>query len=77
LRQGLRQHVILNRNGHVVAQQIERAQFLVVEQGLAIPAAQRDQSDKLAADFQRGDALEQFRRNVSIRTQEDFVRAPH
>ena len=67
--------MILDGDCHVVAKQIESAQFLVVEQGIAVAAAQCDQSDKFAVHFQRRDALEQFRRNIPVRTQEDFIGA--
>ena len=51
LRQGLRQHVVLNGNRHIVAQQVEGSQFLVVEESVAFAASQRDQPTSLPPTF--------------------------
>ncbi len=65
--------MILHGDSHVVAQQFESIQFFGIVEGIAFPAAERDNSDQLAADFQRRDALEQFGRDVAIRTQKSFI----
>ena len=47
----------------------------VVEESVNLASAQRDQADKFAADFQRGDALEQLRGDTSVRAQENVIGA--
>src|ERR1700680_2130795 len=67
--------MILYGDRYIVAQQIESAEFFAVEESIALAAAQRDHSHKLAADLQWSDALEEFGSDVSIRTQVDFIGA--
>src|ERR1700758_3343605 len=66
--------MILHRDSYVVAQQFKRVQFFGIVEGISFPSAECDNTDQLAADFQRRDAFEQFRRHVAIRTQKGFIR---
>ena len=74
LRDGLRERVILNRQRDVAAEQFERIEFAVFVERIAGSAAESDDSGKASSGFQGREALEQFRRDVAIRTQEDRVR---
>ena len=67
--------MILYGDRHIIAQQVQGAEFFVVKQGIALAAAERHHSHKLAADFQWSDALEELRSHISVRAQEDVIGA--
>jgi len=68
LRQRLAKGVILNSQRHVVAQHFKSVELLLVVGRFAGPPSQGNDSNQFAADSQRANALEQFRRDVAVRT---------
>jgi len=70
----LRQRVILHGQGNVAAEQVERVEFAVFVKRVSGAAAQAHDSGQTASGFQRRKALEQFRRDVAVGTEEHGVR---
>jgi hypothetical protein len=70
LRNRLSEHVILNGESDVAAEQFEGVEFIVFVKRFAGTAAQTDDAGEAASGFQRSQALEQFWRDVAVRTQE-------
>ena len=71
--QRLAESVILNGQCHVVAQHLKSVELVFFVQGIARPASEGNHSNQLSPDLQRANALEQFRRDIAVRTQKDVV----
>ena len=65
--------MVLNGERHIVAQEIERLQFLFVIEGIAFATPKRDCSNQPAANSQRSHAAKQFGRNVAVRAKKGIV----
>ncbi len=70
----LRESVVLNGERDVAAEKFESVEFAVFVERVAGAAAQSDNSGQTSDCLQRGEALEQFRRDVAIGTQEHGIR---
>ncbi len=66
--------MILNGQRNVAAQQIECVEFAVFIERIPGTAAQGDHSRQSSSGFQRGEAFEEFGRDIAIGTQEHRIR---
>lgn len=71
LSQRLAESVILDRQRHVVAQHLKGFERVFFVHRIAGAASEGDYSGEFAPDSKRADALEQFGRDISVRTQKD------
>src|SRR6267378_4832531 len=71
--QRLAESVILNGQRHVVAQHFKSVERVFFVCRFAGPASQSDHSGELSPNFQRTNTLEQFRRDIAVRTQKTIV----
>src|SRR5712671_5765572 len=69
----LAESVILNGQRHVVAQHFKSVEGVFFVCRFAGPASEGDHSGELSPNFQWANALEQFRRDVAVRTQKAIV----
>src|SRR5215468_7483165 len=65
--------MILHCKSHVTAKQVEGVEFAVFVVSVAGSPAEADDSREAAPSFKRGKALEQFRSNIPVGTEEDGV----
>src|SRR5208337_2678843 len=71
LRQRLAESVVLNGQRHVVTQHFKRIERVFFVHCFALPAPQGDYADELSSNSQRANALEQFGRDITVRTEKD------
>src|SRR5208337_1784817 len=73
LGQRLAESVILNGQRHVVAEHFKSVERFFFVGRIAGPASQGDHSGQLSPYFQRANTLEQFGRDIAVRTQKGVV----
>ena len=67
LRDRLGQSMILDGESNIAAEQLERVEFTIFVQRISGTAAKPYDSGKTASGFERSEAFEQLRRDISVR----------
>ncbi len=67
--------MVLQREGNVGVEQMQGIEFIVTIKSFSFTATEHDGADQLVTHFQRAQTAKQFRRDVAIQAQKDFVGA--
>src|SRR5580692_12531338 len=69
LSQGLRERMIVDSEGEVVAEQVERIEFTGIVEAITVATAEGDEANQFTADLQGNNTLEKFGSYISVGAQ--------